>query len=169
MDIEVKMGDLVVKKNPDNLIASGIGSCLVITLYDPKLKIGAMAHSMLPTRPPSRTVRDASNPIRKKKKAIRNPQYEVQAGKYVDGAIGEMLKRMEFLGAKREDLEGKLTGGANMFSGFVSDIGKENFIRAKEKLKKEGIKIVGESIGGSIGRSVEFSIASGILTVKVKF
>ena len=176
MDIEVKMGDLVVTKSPDNLMASGIGSCLVITLYDPKRKIGALAHSMLPNCPPSYTVRDASNPIRKTKDTkhktydtISNTQYEVQIGKYADVAIDEMLKRMKFLGAKREDLEAKLTGGANMFAGFESDIGKENFLRAKERLKKEGVKIVGESIGGSIGRSVEFSVASGILTVKVKF
>jgi len=56
-----------------------------------------------------------------------------------------------------------------MFSAFESDIGKDNVSSAKEKLKKEGIKIVGEVVGGSQGRSVEFSVASGIVTVKVKF
>ena len=31
------------------------------------------------------------------------------------------------------------------------------------------VKTVGDVIGGSIGRSVEFSVASGIVTVKSKF
>ena len=35
--------------------------------------------------------------------------------------------------------------------------------------KEEGIKVIGESVGGSIGRSVEFSVSSGIVTVKTKF
>jgi len=56
-----------------------------------------------------------------------------------------------------------------MFSAFESDFGKENVSRAKEKLKKAGIAIVGECVGGSQGRSVEFSVTTGIVTVKTKF
>ena len=37
-NIEVEMGDIAVAKGEDNLVASGIGSCLVITLYNPKHK-----------------------------------------------------------------------------------------------------------------------------------
>ena len=72
-------------------------------------------------------------------------------------------------GAKKENLEAKLVGGANMFPALKSDIGKENVLAAKLILKKEGIRLVGESVGGSQGRSVEFPIASGIVTVKTKF
>jgi len=80
-----------------------------------------------------------------------------------------VIKRIETLGAKRESIEAKLIGGANMFSAFESDFGKENVSRAKEKLKKAGIAIVGECVGGSQGRSVEFSVTTGIVTVKTKF
>jgi chemotaxis protein CheD len=79
---------------------------------------------------------------------------------------------MEEHGAKREDLEAKLIGGANMFPSFIlgtDDIGKENVLSAKDKLKKEGIRIVGECVGGSQGRSVEFSPTTGVVTVKTKF
>ncbi|MFB0524815.1 MAG: chemotaxis protein CheD, partial [Phycisphaerae bacterium] len=65
--------------------------------------------------------------------------------------------------------EAKLIGGANMFPSFNSDIGKDNVSSAKEKLKKERIKIVGECVGGSQGRSVEFSPTTGVVTVKIKF
>ena len=155
MDIEVNMGDIASAKNANNLTASGIGSCVAIAFYDPKLKIGALAHAMLPTRRSSYGVRDASD-------AIRDTRY-------VDTAINEMLKKMLTYGAKKQDLEAKIVGGANMFSILDSDIGKQNVLSAKEKLRKEGIKIVGECVGGSIGRSVEFCIATGIVTVKTKF
>lgn len=155
MDIEVNMGDIAVTKDADNLVASGIGSCLVITLYDPKNKIGVIAHAMLP-------------PFRVSDRT-RNTHYSAPDTRYVHIAIDEMLRRIEAQGAKRGDLEAKLVGGANMFPAFKSDIGNENAVSAKEKLKREGIKIVGESVGGSQGRSVEFSVASGIVTVKIKF
>ena len=149
-NIEVEMGDIAVTKGEDNLVASGIGSCLVITLYDPKQKIGALAHTMLYSHHLSKA----------------NP--ESPDTKYADIAIDEMLKRVQALGAKRENIEAKLIGGANMFSAFESDIGKENVSGSKNKLKKEGIAIVGECVGGSQGRSVELSIATGIVTVKTK-
>ncbi len=161
-DIEVKIGEIEVIKSTGNLLASGVGSCLIITLYDPKRKIGALAHTMLANRRSSLVVR-RSNP---ESPATNN---ESQDTRYVDSAIEEMLKRMKAQGTKREVLEAKLIGGANMFSAFESDIGKENVLSAKKKLKKEGIKLVGETVGGSQGRSVEFSVASGIVTVKVKF
>jgi len=149
-DIEVKMGDLVVMKSVENLTTSAVGSCLVITLYDPRLKSGGLAHAMLPS---SSRVRGLDS----------------RETKYVDIAIDQMLKRMEDYGAKGEDLEAKIVGGANMFNGLESDIGGQNVLSAKEKLKREGIRLVGESVGGSQGRSVEFSVASGIVTVKIKF
>ena len=89
--------------------------------------------------------------------------------RYADTAIDEMLKKMEAHGAKKEFIEAKIIGGANMFSAFKSDISENNISYAKEKLKKAGVKLVGECIGGSQGRSVEFSVASGIVTVKTKF
>ncbi|ODS34521.1 MAG: chemotaxis protein, partial [Candidatus Scalindua rubra] len=64
-------------------------------------------------------------------------------------------------------MEAKLIGGANMFTAFKSNIGKETVLSAKEKLKKEGVNLIGEVVGGSQGRSVEFCIASGIVTVKM--
>ena len=149
MDIEVQMAQMKIARDPDNLIALGIGSCIVISFYDPKLKIGALAHCMLPD---SKQGEPTENPI-----------------KFADTAIDEMLKKIEAQGTKRKDLEAKIIGGANMFSAFESDIGKGNVLCAKKKLKKEAVKLVGECVGGSQGRTVELSLSSGIVTVKTKF
>jgi len=159
-DTEVRIGEIAVTMVRANLVASGVGSCVVITLYDRELKIGAMAHAMLPSRD------GAGRPI---EEGRRDAEHRIQDARYVETAIDEMLKKMEAKGTKREDLEAKIIGGANMFSAFESDIGMDNVSCAKEKLKKEAIKIVGECVGGSQGRSVEFSLGSGIVTVKTKF
>jgi len=160
--MEVKIGEIAVAKGANHLVTSGVGSCVVITFYDPKNRIGGLAHAMVPFRRSSFVVRGSSTESR-----ITN--HESRDTKYVDIAIDEVLKKLLSQGAKREDLETKLIGGANMFSAFASDIGMDNVISARDKLKKEGIKIVGESVGGSQGRSIEFSVASGIVTVKMKF
>jgi chemotaxis protein CheD len=150
--IDVPIGKIRTAGHGETLVASGIGSCLIITLFSARLKIGAMAHAMLPNRPP----------------AQGQPNDGQHDTRYVDAAIEEMLKELEARGAHRSHLEAKLIGGANMFSSVEYSIGNDNISIAREKLKKEGIKPAGESVGGCQGRSVEFSIDSGIVTVKVK-
>lgn len=150
MDIEVDIGKIAVAryKEADSLTSTGIGSCLVITLYDSILKLGAICHPMLSS---SGKTEHEKDPI------------------YIDIAIEQMLERMFSLGAVRERIEAKIIGAANMFTAFKSDIPKKNVAGAKEKLKMEGIRLAGECVGGHIGRSVEFALDTGIVTVKTKF
>ena len=49
---EVRMGEIAAVEGQHELVASGIGSCLVVTLYDPERKIGALSHAILPFRGP---------------------------------------------------------------------------------------------------------------------
>jgi len=155
-DIDVHIGKVVINPGDYNLAVNSVGSCLVVTLYDPKLQIGALAHALLPSSVQHNIDERVST--------------KTSNTKYVDVAIEKMLKGLEAAGAKKENIEAKLTGGANMFPSLLSDtIGKDNVLSAKDKLKKEGIRIVGECVGGSQGRSIEFSPATGIVTVKVKF
>lgn len=144
------MGELQVAKSPVNLITQGVGSCLIVALYDPNLKIGGLAHTMLAGLPHSM-------------------DGEQKDTRYVVTAIEEMLRQMEHLGSKRKKIESKLIGAANMFPDIESDMGKKIVLSAKEKLKKEDIALIGESTGGSVGKSVEFSTTSGIVTIKMKF
>jgi hypothetical protein len=119
LEHEVKMGGLCVcgegvgddrkQPLPANLVTFGVGSCLVITLFDAKKKIGALAHAMLPTR----------------KKVRKNASSSEDAsGRYVDVAIAEMLEQMQSLGSDGKNLEAKLIGAANMFSGLSPEIRK---------------------------------------------
>ena len=178
-DIEVHMGHIAVMKGAHNLITSGVGSCLIITLYDPKLQIGALAHTMVPSSAKRDTeyeqrasahLSSEASTIGQACMVAEQVSTKAEETKYVDVAIDRMLKGLQANGAKRQDLEAKLIGGANMFPTIASDdVGRDNVLSAKDKLKAEGIKIVGECVGGSQGRSIEFSPTTGVVTVKVKF
>ena len=150
-DIVVDTAEVKVTQAPNRLVALGIGSCIVITLYDPMLKVGAMAHTMLPDSTKSGPT---SNPL-----------------KFADLAMDQMIRKMESLGSNRQNMEAKIVGGANMFPSLGHEslrTGEENVLAVKEKLRKEGIPLAGEVVGGSVGRSVEFDTASGIVTVRVR-
>ena len=171
-NIEVTMGAVAAARPPDNLTASAIGSCVVTILYDPASRIGAMAHAMLSDRRLphlKRDALDATSSSARTREGGNERRHEIRDVKYVDAAIDEMIKKIVTSGAKKGNLEARLVGGANMFPKLKSYIGRDNVLSAKKKLEEEGIEIVGECVGGSVGRSVEFSVASGIVTVTTKF
>ncbi len=47
-EVRVGIADLNVATSPDKLITVGLGSCVGIALYDQQLRIGGLAHIMLP-------------------------------------------------------------------------------------------------------------------------
>lgn len=140
-----------VTSSPNRLVTYGIGSCIVITLYDPLKKMGALAHTML--------------------SHIEGRSQNTNPFKFSDYAVEEMIRKMRALGSRIEDLEAKIVGGADMFPnishGGVS-VGEENVLAAKEKLKEEGVGLAGEVVGGRVGRSVVFDTTSGVVTVMIK-
>ena len=74
--IKVGMADLNVCTAPDGLTTLGLGSCVGIALRDPVLKVGGLAHIMLPD---STAIRGGSSNI----------------PKFADTGIEELVRRME--------------------------------------------------------------------------
>ncbi|MEO0231453.1 MAG: chemotaxis protein CheD [candidate division WOR-3 bacterium] len=149
MTIEfIGIGEGKVVNGKKKLGAIGIGSCLVIVIYDRNKKIGGFAHSMLP---------------RAREENPSNPY------KFVNTAIYKLLEEMEKMGCKREDMVAKIVGGARIFTipGFKGpwSVGERNILEAREVLTELGIKIVGEDVGMDYGRSVEFDAETGEILV----
>lgn len=146
----IGIAELRVARAPGILISYGLGSCLGITLYDPQLHLGGLAHTLLPAARPSLG--------------------EGKTPKFVDVAIERMLTELLHEGASRERLEAKLAGGANMFSGagLQADggIGQRNIQAARTVLAALGIPLVAEDVGGSCGRTIEFDLATGQLLIR---
>ena len=137
----IGMGEYKIASNPTTLVSSGIGSCVVICLYDRTKKIGGMAHAMLPQTPEDYKIDDD----------------EEDGARYVDRAVQLLVSNMKSLGCDSSNMMAKIAGGANMFSTlgtYSREIGENNVEMTKKILAEMGIKLVAESTGGTTGRSV---------------
>jgi chemotaxis protein CheD len=149
--VEVQMADLQVAPHPPaTLVTRGLGSCLGITFYDPVKKIGAMAHAMLPD--------------------IEKARKTTNRHRFVNSCIQEMVEEFEKLGCPKGRIVAKLFGGAHMFSFINTDsvlnVGQKNIEMALSLLKELGIRITGQEVGGTFGRTIEFNLDTGMVRVK---
>lgn len=149
--IKVGMADLNTARLTGVLKTTGLGSCVGLTLYDPKAKVAGMAHVMLPT---SEIAREGN----------------INIAKYADTAIPELIRRMESLGAAKFRMQAKMAGGAQMFAfGGNSDtmrIGPRNVESCKDALKSFSIPLIAEDTGANYGRTIEFDCETGILLIR---
>ena len=148
--IEVQMAQMQLSEAPAILVTRGLGSCLGITFYEPSRKIGSMAHPMLP---------DVN-----KAKIKSNPS------RFVNSAIALMIEEMEKKGCPKSRIVAKIFGGAHMFSFISTDsvlnVGQKNIEMALAVLKESGIKVIGQEVGGTFGRTIELNLSDGKVLVK---
>ena len=141
----IGIADMKMAKGEGMLITYALGSCIGICLHDPALKLGALVHIMLPLNMET---------------GRKNPM------KYADTGIRETLKQMEAKGASRSRITAKIAGGAMMFkdggSGSLGNIGQRNIESVKLNLKKEGIRLLKEDVGGAVARTLLFDVNSGL-------
>jgi chemotaxis protein CheD len=147
--VVVGIGEWSVLKLNGVLVCLGLGSCVGIALYDSTKKIGGLVHILLPIPQNS----DNTNPT-----------------KFASTGIPFLLEEILRLGAGRQSIVAKIVGGSQMFSikgrEDKINIGARNVEVTRDTLKKLGIPIVGEDVGGNFGRTMEFFVSNG--TVKVK-
>lgn len=89
--------------------------------------------------------------------------------KYADTGIRETLRMMEAKGASRSRITAKIAGGAKMFDvngGSMGNIGQRNIESVHMNLKKEGIQLLREDVGGSVARTLLFDPATGLGCVR---
>ncbi|MHA2250770.1 MAG: chemotaxis protein CheD [Candidatus Kariarchaeaceae archaeon] len=147
-----RIGEIIVARAPDKLEALALGSCVAVFIYDDAIQLGACAHILLPE---SRQFSEDNRP-----------------GKYADTAIPEMIRLLGQKGGKKGRLKAKLVGGARMFeltgkNKLTLDVGKRNIEATKKSLQDADIPVVADDLGADYGRSVEFDLETGILTIKV--
>ena len=142
MEERVGIGEVKVAQGEVTLSAYGVGSCVVIVLYDPVRRICGLAHCLLPEGDPDCT-------------------------KYPCGAIRTLLARMERLGAAHGDLVAKIIGGATMFEGFAKhQIGKRNVLETRKECERKNIPIIAEDVFGNWGRTIFCEAQSGEVRVR---
>ncbi|WP_168122231.1 chemotaxis protein CheD [Paenibacillus sp. HB172176] len=151
LQIKVGMADLNIAVDGALLKTTGLGSCVGLTLFDPRSKIAGMAHVMLPS---SEIARESS----------------FNTAKYADTAIPELLDRMLAVGARLDRLQAKMAGGAQMFAlSGQSDtlrIGPRNVESCTALMKHYHIPVLAQDTGSNYGRTIELDSITGKLFVK---
>lgn len=144
--IMVGIGDCAIARSPAKIKTSGLGSCLGITLYDKREKIGGLLHTMLPN--------------------IKEARIKDNPAKFTDVGIEYLVDEIIKKGGSREKLEAKIVGGASMFENSHLNIGERNIRSAKDTLKRLGVSIVAEDTGKNYGRTIIFDTFTGDLFIK---
>ena len=148
--IDVGTADFAVAKGAYVLESRGIGSCVVVCLYDSDQKLGALCHIMLPAHPESSSL----SPLR-----------------FADTAIPLVLDELASMGSHQQHLVAHLIGGASMFQDlgeFVNKIGSQNIAAVQQALGQREIHIESMDVGGNTGRSVSFFLDNGSVSITGK-
>ena len=118
-----------------------LGSCVAVCIYDTVWKFGGINHYMLP---------------------FWNGQ-GLASPKFGNIAINKLLEKMLVLGSNQKNIIAKVFGGGNILEGSTSQfmIGDRNVAVARDMLMELKIQIVSQSVGGTLGRKIQFNIATG--------
>lgn len=125
-------------------IATLLGSCVAVCLWDPQAKIGGMNHFMLPSRSPGRVTTDFD---------------VLLCG---DFAMEALMNAMLGRGARRGGLQAKAFGGGAVVAALTeTGIGTRNVEFAREWLAREGIPLLGTDFLGPWSRKVVLNPLTG--------
>jgi chemotaxis protein CheD len=122
-----------------------LGSCVAVCLWDPESRVGGVNHFLLPEGvPPS--------------------------PRFGQSAVPLLMDSVLEAGACRSRLRAKVFGGACVLEAFRGDsrpLGARNVEMAKERLRAESVRIVGEDVGGELGRKLVFDVQTGSAWIRV--
>jgi chemotaxis protein CheD len=140
------IGEMVLSSSPDDhLIAYGLGSCIALAVWDPRARVGGLAHFMLPSGPAN-----SSSPV-----------------KFIDTGLDTFLRALEAQGAVLNRSTLKAAGAAAMLTvGGGLAIGKRNEEMMQTSLTERGLNLTAASLGGNVGRTVQLEVADGRFLIK---
>jgi chemotaxis protein CheD len=140
----VGIGQAVMAAEPASLTTI-LGSCIAVTLYSPRFRMGMLSHVVLP----------------------RSTGATNYPGKFADTAIDHMLSVLHNHGVKPSGVVAKIAGGACMFGdGKFMQIGDANIQATTDALAQANIPLVSKHVGGTLGRRVCFELATGLITIE---
>ncbi len=146
--VVVQIADMKMEKQSGTIITFALGSCIGVTFYEPRIKLAALLHIMLPQALSAN---------------------EKQVFKFADTGIKETLKRMSILGAKKTSLICKIAGGAKMFetaTGDFGNIGQRNIEAVTAALRAEGIAVSARQVGENFARTMYIDAETGKVGVR---
>ena len=148
--IIVSVGDMDISKDFNSILSTyAIGTCIGFVLFDLEAKIGGLLHLMLA---------DSSLSPEKAKK---------RPAMFADTGISFLLNEFEKRGGDLSRSNILLAGGASVLVGSdYFNVGKKNIETVKKIIKKRGLEVAVEDLGGVNNRTLHFNIGTGYVTIK---
>ena len=141
--VKVLPGEYYVS-NEDIVVMTVLGSCISACIWDGKARTGGMNHFMLPDG-------DSMD----------------GSGRYGSYAMELLINEMLKLGARRETMQAKIFGGAQVMAGFTTmNVGERNTQFVLDYLALERIPVVSQDVLDIHPRKVCFFPVSGKALVK---
>ncbi|HYG91607.1 MAG TPA: chemotaxis protein [Azospirillum sp.] len=138
--VPVMLGHHRISSRADDMLVTTLGSCVAACLYDPAVRVGGMNHFLLPGAPAEGGI---GVPTR-----------------YGSVAMERLINDLLGRGARKERLEVKLFGAARVID-TSQDVGAANAAFVLDFVKREGLTLAGQDLGGASGRRVHFFPTTG--------
>ena len=151
--LNVQPGELCLAQTPA-ILRTILGSCVSATFWSERLGAGALCHGMLPRAPKTRPSGFSAS----------------DGYRYVDFSIRYLAQQFEALGARREEIQVKLFGGADVLPLLRErndrpTVGSLNAETAVAVLAEEGFHVLAQDLGGTRGRRIHFHTGTGEVLV----
>lgn len=141
--VKVLPGEYYVS-NEDLVVMTVLGSCIAACIWDGRARTGGMNHFMLPDG-------DGAD----------------VSGRYGSYAMELLINEMLKLGARRETMQAKVFGGAQVMAGFTTmNVGERNTQFVLDYLATERIPVVSQDVLDIHPRKVCFFPVTGKALVK---
>lgn len=133
-------------------LATLLGSCVTVTLWHPRRRLGGMCHILLP---------GSSSPTDPKAQRPLDGRYADDAFVLIDAAIVRH-------GTRPHEYQARLFGGGNMFPAMktFNPIGGQNVETARQFIERRGIPLLDEHTGGTGRRKLLFDLDSGAVDLQ---
>ncbi|GAA2596600.1 chemoreceptor glutamine deamidase CheD [Dactylosporangium fulvum] len=125
---------------PGTRIATLLGSCVAVSLWHPRLRIGGMCHYMLPHHG-------------------RPAQVRALDGRYATDAFELFRRELERTGTRPAEYEAKLFGGGAQV--LRDGVARANVAAGLSLLDRHGFTVVARHLGGTGARRLRFDLATG--------
>lgn len=140
--VKVMLGQHAISNRPDEMLVTTLGSCVAACIRDPVTTLGGMNHFLLPEVPDSQ-----DNSLS-------------AAARYGSVAMELLINDILAHGGRRNRLEVKVFGGAKVIDSSL-DVGAKNAEFVLDYIRREGLDLVGQDLGGTSARRVIFFPVTG--------